>query len=126
MKLPKNLLLLVVLIQMLQSCEPFEPREPRVVDMKTTLVNQKSDSIKVKFDYERIYGGSAVFPHNFTLMPGEQYLHWEQIPDNQSALFILTFYITDVHGQIDTVNRKISVEYNRYHRNISETIIVKD
>ena len=126
MKLPKILLLLVVLIQMLQSCESDDGFRQRFVQIRTTLVNQKSDSIKVKFDYERQYKGSAVFHHNFTILPGAQYIHEDQIPDNQSALFIFTFYITDVHGKIDTVSRKIYVEYYRYRRNISETIIFKD
>lgn len=126
MKLPKILLSLVVLMQMLQSCESDYGFRQLFVQMRTTLVNQKSDSIKVKFDYERQYNGNTVFHHNFTLLPGEEYINEDQIPGNQSALSISTFYITDVHGKIDTVRRKFSVEYSPYHRNISDIIFIKD
>ena len=128
MKPPKTLLFLLVamLTQMLQSCDPFLPMENPIGRIKTGLFNLKSDSVRVQLDVERFFYVSNLFTYNFTLMSGEQYSLQDEIPSYQDGFFHFNYYITDVHGKIDTVKREVDVKRNEYRRNISEIIYIKD
>lgn len=82
-------------MQMLQSCESDYGFRQLFVQMRTTLVNQKSDSIKVKFDYERQYNGNTVFHHNFTLLPGKNILMKIKYPVTK-ARFLSQHFISQM------------------------------
>jgi len=120
-------LIVAMITILLVSCEPDRsPKPAKMIEISTTILNHKSDSIYVKLVHERYYGGLVSITSYYQQASGEKNTLKEQMYAYQAASYHNTYYITDKHGKKDTIRRTIDLSEKEYHPKISETIVITD
>lgn len=120
-------LIVAMITILLVSCEPVgSPKPAKIIEIRTTILNHKSDSIYVKLVHERYYGGLVSSTSYYRQASGEKNTLIEQMNAYQAASYYNTYYITDAHGKKDTIRRTIDLSEKEYHPKISETIVITD